>query len=117
MRKRSVTGCYNPGAMTETFTIVQLEELKRMVVTCPAKDCGTAIEFDATEKRPPSKCPSCGAEFGAIHENLHAAIAHFRKFYQEMTSFGLKPRFRIRVDYGGRFFANDATTRAWDPPK
>jgi len=87
--------------MTETFTIVQLEELTRMTVTCPAKDCGTAIEFDVIEKRPPSKCPSCGAEFGTMEENLHVAIAACRKFYQEMTRFGLQACFRVREDLPG----------------
>ena len=87
-----------PRVVTESYTVVFLEELKHMVVTCPAKDCGTAIEFDVTEKRPPSKCPSCGEEFGSFDDNLHGAIAAYRKFYQEMRKFALNPRFRIRVD-------------------
>jgi len=84
--------------MTEAYTVVFLEELKQLVVTCPAKDCGTAIEFDVTEKRAPSKCPSCGQEFGTIDGGLHAAIGAYRKFFHDMAGFGLKPRFRIRID-------------------
>ena len=49
--------------MREEF-IFDIQELSKVAVICPNRECGTEILFDLTQRQPPRRlvCPACNSD-------------------------------------------------------